>query len=78
MPIFEVAGPFYSWTVPGKGGLDASEETSGLLNRIAAEQVARSGRPFVGVMGFSQGARLAAGLLLEQQVCLEMEPTGLS
>lgn len=44
------------------------EGTRTLLSRLAKEQVMKDGRGFVGVLGFSQGARLATGLLLEQQL----------
>jgi hypothetical protein len=35
--------------------------------RLFAKQKAQDGRGFVGVFGFSQGSRVASGLLLEQQ-----------
>ncbi|KAG5302308.1 esterase/lipase superfamily domain-containing protein [Histoplasma ohiense] len=38
-----------------------------LLEKTVREQIERDGRGFVGVIGFSMGGRLAAGLLLEQQ-----------
>lgn len=64
LPVFEDAGPFYTWVKPGD---TAPEETTKLLERAIADQVAVIGRAFVGVMGFSQGARLTVGLLLDQQ-----------
>ncbi|KLJ06897.1 hypothetical protein EMPG_17612 [Blastomyces silverae] len=41
-----------------------------LLERTMREQIERDGRGFVGVIGFSMGGRMAAGLLLEQQLRL--------
>ncbi|KKZ68223.1 hypothetical protein EMCG_06114 [[Emmonsia] crescens] len=38
-----------------------------LLENTVREQIERDGRGFVGVIGFSMGGRLVAGLLLEQQ-----------
>ncbi|PMD35297.1 hypothetical protein L207DRAFT_516244 [Hyaloscypha variabilis F] len=61
LPVFESCGPFLRWTrSPSDATL--SEETRTLITN-ACEKT-----EFVGVMGFSQGAKLAAGLLLEQQV----------
>ncbi|EGE78113.1 hypothetical protein RJZ56_005188 [Blastomyces dermatitidis] len=41
-----------------------------LLEKTMREQVERDGRGFVGIIGFSMGGRMAAGLLLEQQLRL--------
>ena len=60
MPFFEGCGPFWRW-VKTKGRSDI--EVRQLLQKTLEEE----GGPFVGVLGFSQGARLAAGILLEQQ-----------
>jgi predicted esterase len=61
LPIFEDCGPFLRWTKsPSDGNLP--EETKTLISNVCNET------EFVGVLGFSQGAKLAAGLLLEQQV----------
>jgi predicted esterase len=61
VPVFEECGPFRRWT---RSPSDATlpEETKKLI-ADACEKT-----EFVGVLGFSQGAKLAAGLLLEQQV----------
>lgn len=62
LPFFEGCDPFYSWVRQTRGAL--------LPESKAAVENAMKGREseFVGVMGFSQGARLGAGLLLEQQL----------
>ena len=59
--MFESCGPFLRWT---RSLFDKTlpEETRTLITN-ACEKT-----EFVGVMGFSQGAKLAAGLMLEQQV----------
>jgi predicted esterase len=61
-PIFEGCGPFYRWTKPGVPD-ELPEETKKLLS----ETLADPNRNFIGIMGFSQGAKCAAGLVLEQQ-----------
>ena len=60
MPFFKGCGPFWRW-VKTEGRHDI--EVRQALRKALAEE----GGPFVGVLGFSQGARLAAGVLLEQQ-----------
>lgn len=61
LPVFESCGPFRRWTKsPADNNLP--EETRTLIASVCEET------EFVGVLGFSQGAKLAAGLLLEQQV----------
>lgn len=44
------------------------EKTRAIIRECSEEQRRKDGRGFVGVLGFSQGARVAAGLLLEQQL----------
>lgn len=59
--MFDSCEPFLRWTrSPGDSNLP--EETKTLISTLCKET------EFVGVLGFSQGAKLAAGLLLEQQV----------
>ncbi|KAH9222938.1 serine hydrolase-domain-containing protein [Leptodontidium sp. 2 PMI_412] len=62
MPVFEGCGPFYRWTK--LGGDDMPDETKKLI----ADVLARRDKNFVGIIGFSQGAKLAAGVCLEQQI----------
>ncbi|KAI9054483.1 hypothetical protein LZ554_001641 [Drepanopeziza brunnea f. sp. 'monogermtubi'] len=61
MPIFEDCGPYYRWLRPGAEELDV--ETRALISATLAAE----GRPFVGIMGFSQGGQTAAATCLEQQ-----------
>ena len=61
LPVFEDAGPYYRWA---RWYDDERGELLG--DRLRTTLEARGG-PWVGVMGFSQGGRLAAGLLWEQQ-----------
>ena len=63
LPIFESAGPYYRWT-PYKEGDDVGRVRTAIRKAMIEEG---DGMPFVGVLGFSQGAMLAAGILMEQQ-----------
>ena len=62
LPIFEGCGPYYSWT-PVHDGDDVTRVRTVLRKALIEEG---DGMPFVGVLGFSQGAMLAAGLLMQQ------------
>lgn len=66
LPFFEGAGPYYQWISKNE------EEEEQVRERIeeallGKDDAGKEGGPFVGVMGFSQGARVAAGLLHEAQ-----------
>lgn len=63
LPFFEGAGPYYQWISENDG------EEEQVRERIEDALLKDNGRagPFVGVIGFSQGARVAAGLLHEAQ-----------
>lgn len=61
VPIFETAGPFHRWLATN----DAEEEQ--VRSTLQRELRKEDGAPFVGVLGFSQGARIATGLLQEQE-----------
>ena len=63
-PVFEGLKTYRSWQV--KGVKPAA--TVGALQSAMEEQWRKDGRGFVGALGFSQGAKTVAGLLLEQQV----------
>jgi predicted esterase len=64
LPFFEGCGPFYRWIAPGEDTLpDATRRLIDETARLRGGQ-----KRVVGVLGFSQGARLAAGLLLELQL----------
>jgi len=62
LPIFESAGPYYRWT-PVKEGDDVARVRTVIRKAMIEEG---DGMPFVGVLGFSQGAMLATGILMEQ------------
>ena len=61
LPIFETAGPFSEWFAK----TEAEEER--VRSTLQRELEKEDGAPFVGVLGFSQGGRIAAGLLQEQE-----------
>ena len=61
LPFFADAGPFYRWA-----RWHHSEDPNRLLNRLR-ETLSQPGGEWVGVLGFSQGGRLAAGLSWEQE-----------
>lgn len=63
LPFFEGFGPYYSWRKEGQNSARSHE----LLRRVMEEQARKPSGPFCGVMGFSQGAGMAAGLILSQQ-----------
>lgn len=77
LPFFEDVGPFYTWMIrepseardPLKASIDMPSQTREVLAQAIREEKERNGgdRGFVGVLGFSMGGRLAAGLLLDQQ-----------
>lgn len=67
VPVFEGCGPYFSW-VTSKGQIEKPERTRELIERYLEAQKEKDGKGFVGVLGFSQGARVASGLLLEHQL----------
>jgi predicted esterase len=67
VPVFEGCGPYFSW-ITTKGQAEKPERTRDLIERCLEAQREKDGRGFIGVLGFSQGARVAAGLLLEHQL----------
>ena len=67
VPIFEGCDPFFRW-ISITGQIEMPKKTKELLLKTEEEQMKKDGRGFVGVMGFSQGGRAAAGMLLEQQL----------
>ncbi|PGH23620.1 hypothetical protein AJ80_02401 [Polytolypa hystricis UAMH7299] len=81
LPVFEGLGPYRSWMPrqvedqrdPDSPCAVMPPETAAVLERAIQAEIARNGRGFVGVMGFSMGARLAAGLLLDQQQKQKLE-----
>ncbi|KAK2059494.1 oxidoreductase [Colletotrichum caudatum] len=67
LPVFEGCGPYRRWVMddPSLAAEEAQlqKETAMELLKVYVQQTG----PYVGLMGFSQGARAAASLLLEQQ-----------
>lgn len=67
LPTFEGCHPFFTWITPNVVPERALEATEIKLKQVMLEQRSKTGQPFVGVMGFSQGARVATRLLQQQQ-----------
>ena len=64
MPIFADSGPYFRWMAPEEEDQAALQvKVRDLLRKTMKED----GGEFVGVLGFSQGARMAAGLLADQE-----------
>lgn len=66
-PVFEGCDPYFRWVLEPSRVI-MPQETRDALRKCFEERRVKDGRGFVGVLGFSQGARVAAGLLLEQQL----------
>jgi len=77
LPVFEGCGPYRSW-ISEFFQKEKPPLTKDLLEKTLEEQRAKDGRGFVGVLGFSQGVRVGAGLLLEQQVRRREDGNGLA
>ncbi|KAL6231080.1 hypothetical protein BDW75DRAFT_221119 [Aspergillus navahoensis] len=87
LPAFADYGPYKSWFEPdsdnskadGSGydasGRDGIERVLGLMEERAREK-GFSNEEWVGVLGFSQGTRVASGLLLNQQRWERVEKEG--
>lgn len=67
LPFFEGAGPYYQWVSKTEEEeeqvRERIEEALGKKDDDDDDDGNKAGQPFVGVIGFSQGARVAAGLL---------------
>ncbi|KAF2431625.1 hypothetical protein EJ08DRAFT_586846, partial [Tothia fuscella] len=66
LPFFEDAGPFYSWEKPGDGGKTPKESIM-IVEEAMKRRYAETRQPFTAVMGFSQGAKLGATVMLGHQ-----------
>jgi hypothetical protein len=66
LPVFEGGGPYLRWNADESQPSIAPEKSISAIREARVRQ-SITGSPFVGIMGFSQGARIAAGILLEQQ-----------
>ena len=73
LPIFEGCGPFYKWVIPESTTPERDQQRVRQVLRKAIVDDSGDGE-FVGVLGFSQGGRMVAGLLADQE---EGEATGL-
>lgn len=63
LPFFEGLGPYYQWISKNE---EEEEQVTERIEEALGKGDGEAG-PFVGVIGFSQGARVAAGLLHEAQ-----------
>ena len=78
LPVFASLAPFRRWVtrrwvlgggdIEGTGGEEVGLVEGGLEECVARELGGEGWERVVGVMGFSQGARLVAGLLLRQEL----------
>lgn len=73
LPIFEGCGPYYRWVrdnsqLTTEEQFQEQEGALAYLRTFIEEQ-----GPFAGIVGFSQGARVASGLLLEEQAKQEFQ-----
>ena len=81
LPVFASCAPFYRWVSrrfrmgDGETEIPPPEEVEA-IDRVLEDVISKEGghEAFVGVIGFSQGARLAPGLILRQLV--EVRDTG--
>ncbi|KAL8724354.1 MAG: hypothetical protein Q9181_006865, partial [Wetmoreana brouardii] len=60
LPFFEGLGPYRRW-------IDENGSDEDKVRPLIRKTIAEDGGNFVGVLGFSQGARLALGLLHEKE-----------
>jgi len=64
LPVFEDCGPYYSWVPPqDQDQAQGQKKVRDVIRKVVQE----TGGDFVGLLGFSQGTRLVAGLLADQQ-----------
>jgi predicted esterase len=85
LPVFESCAPFYRWVTRkwklGEGPTEPTPEEEVRLIDAALDQAVdteaglRGWRNVVGVIGFSQGARLVGGLLLRQKLWEQEHPS---
>lgn len=68
LPVFEGAGPFLVWINPkDPKNNQAPQKSVDIVMAAIEDQVTKTGKHFVGLMGFSEGARMVAGIALHQQ-----------
>lgn len=76
-PVYGADGPFFRWLrwLPEHDDLDAQQTAREVLDQVRAGMDGDAGTgAWVGVLGFSQGAKLAASLLWTQQHVGEAVP----
>ncbi|KAK5114293.1 hypothetical protein LTR62_002544 [Meristemomyces frigidus] len=74
VPVYEEHGPFRRWLrwLPEHPEIDDESAVEEVMYNIQTAKEGDGGTgEWVGVLGFSQGAKLTSSLLYEQQVCLE-------
>ncbi|KAK3669416.1 hypothetical protein LTR78_010721 [Recurvomyces mirabilis] len=76
VPVYEDCGPFRRWLrwLPEHPAIDDESAVEEVMYNInTAKEEDEGTGPWVGILGFSQGAKLTSSLLYEQQVRLEKE-----
>lgn len=75
LPFFDDAGPYYSWERSTDLGR-IPDESMTLVRNTLKKGRSRTGHGFVAIMGFSQGAKLGAAVMLEEQERSQLSPSG--
>jgi predicted esterase len=76
VPVYQDCGPFRRWLrwLPEHPEIDDESAIEEVMYNIKTAKEEDEGTgPWVGLMGFSQGAKLAASLLYDQQIHMEKE-----
>ena len=66
LPFFDGCEPFFRWKSKSDDNIFTHEEVEPEVKKLI-EKTLKMGDDWVGILGFSQGGRLAAGLLAEQE-----------
>ncbi|KAN0120381.1 Serine hydrolase FSH [Hyaloscypha variabilis] len=66
LPFFDGCEPFFRWKSKSDDNIFSHEEIEPEVRKLI-EKTLKSRDNWVGILGFSQGGRLAAGLLVEQE-----------
>lgn len=64
LPVFAGCEPYFRWQILDS---DTPEQDQRRVRQVLAKVIKDDGGEFVGVLGFSQGAKLTAGLLADQE-----------
>jgi len=73
LPFFEGFEPFFRWK-SRSDDIQYTEEEVEKETKVLIENILKTRDDWVGILGFSQGGRLAAGLLSEQEKREEEDP----